>query len=245
MYLLIDIGNTNTQIAVARGKKIVKRYFIHTSKENISQRSLKRLLGEKVSGIDKVVIVSVVPAFLKILKNTIKVILPKAEIKVVGKDIKVPIKNRYKDPKQVGQDRLVTAHAAAVKFGKPIVSIDFGTAVTFDFVNKKGEYEGGLIFPGLRIALNSLEHEAALLPKIDIRPTKTLIGKDTQTSMNNGVLHGYAGVCDEIIEKFRKKYGPKVKVVATGGDAKLVAKYSKHVNKVTPDLIFTGLKLLT
>ncbi|MFQ5952459.1 MAG: type III pantothenate kinase [Candidatus Omnitrophota bacterium] len=243
MNLLIDIGNTNTSLAIVRGKRLKKRYFIRTSRKEISAKSLGRLLGKNCAKIDKILLVSVVPKFLRLMKKTLKQALPKAKVLVIGKDIKVPIKNNYRKPKQVGQDRLVAAFAAKKKCGTPVISIDFGTAVTLDCVNKKGEYDGGIIFPGLRLALASLVHEAALLPKVDIKPTKSLVGRDTKASMNNGILYGYASMCDGFIEKLRKKYGKSLKIVATGGDAKLVSKYSRHIKKVSQDLVFSGLLL--
>ena len=245
MNLLIDIGNTNTSLAITRGKRIVKKYFIHTSRKSIFPKSLKRLLGRNISEIDRIVLVSVVPQFLSLLKKNLKTVLPKAQIFVEGKGVKVPIRNKYKKPREVGQDRLVAAFAAKKLLGAPVVSIDFGTAVTLDCVNRKGEYEGGLIFPGLRLALGSLTNEAALLPKVDIRPVKGLVGRDTRGSMNNGILFGYASMCDGLIEKLRKKYGKALKVVATGGDAGLVARYSRRIKKIHPDLVITGLTLLT
>ncbi|MFH1552414.1 MAG: type III pantothenate kinase [Candidatus Omnitrophota bacterium] len=245
MKLLIDIGNTNTSIAVVHGEKIQKRYFIHTSKKEVSSKTLKRLLGASLFGIDRIVIVSVVPKFSSIMKKSLKVIAPKVPILFVGKDIKVPMKIKYKNPQEVGQDRLAVSFAAARVYGRPVLVVDFGTAVTFDLVNHKGEYEGGLIFPGFRLGLESLVQNTALLPKIVVKRTKGLIGRDTRGSMNKGMLFGYAAMCDGIVQMFRKKYGKKLKIAATGGDAGLVAKYSRHINKVHPDLIFTGLNFLT
>jgi type III pantothenate kinase len=244
MNLLIDIGNTNTSLALARGKRTHKRYFIRTTRKEIAPKSLKRLIGKNSERIDKIVVVSVVPKFLRIFKKSLKTVLPEIPVLTIGKDIKVPIKNRYKKPREVGQDRLVSAFAAREFYGKPVVSIDFGTAVTLDYVNKKGEYEGGLIFPGLRLGLASLVDAAALLPKVDIKPMRGLVGRDTRSSMNNGILFGYAAMCDGLLEKLRKKYGKKLKTVATGGDARLVAKYSKYVKTIHPDLILDGLKFL-
>lgn len=245
MKLLIDIGNTNTSLAIADGGRIKKRYFIYTSKDKVQPTSLKRLLGKNLSKIDSIVIVSVVPAFFSIVKKSIKAIAPKVRVRVIGKDIKVPIKIRYKDPRQVGQDRLVTSFAAAQLFSSPLVIVDFGTAVTFDIVNKKGDYDGGIIFPGLRLALKSLSQEAALLPKIDLKPSRNLVGRDTTSSMNNGILYGYASMCDGLIVRLKEEYGKSVKVVATGGDAELISRYSKDIKTVKPDLIFDGLDLLS
>lgn len=245
MKLLIDIGNTNCSIFVAGEKKIRKKYFIHTGKKDVQPSSFKRLLGPDLRKIDSIVIVSVVPKFLSIVRKSLRAAIPGVPVRVVGKDIKVPIKNKYKKPGEVGQDRLVTTFAASRLYGDPVMTIDFGTAVTMDFVNKKGEYEGGLIFPGLRLAMGSLSREAALLPKIELRSTRDLLGRDTVSSMNNGILYGYASMCDGLIERFRKKYGKKLKIVATGGDAALVSKYSRYIKTVSPDLISTGLFILS
>jgi len=245
MKLLIDIGNTNTSIAVVdcRGK-IKKRYFIHTGKAEIRPVALRRLVGGDLKKIDDIIMVSVVPKFLSLLKKNLKTIAPKIPVSIVGKDIKVPIKVKYKKPEEVGQDRLAASFAAIHLAKPPLVVVDFGTAVTFDFVNKKGEYEGGLIFPGLRLALESLVKNAALLPKVQIRSVKGIIGKDTKSSINKGILLGYAAICESFIKKYKAKYGNKVNVVATGGDAKLIAKYSPAIRNIHPDLIFTALKSL-
>lgn len=243
MKLLIDIGNTNTSIALADGQKIKKRYFIHTKKKKVSAVSLKRLLGKKLCEIDTATIVSVVPKFCVLIKKSLKTILPKIVIQIVGNDIKVPIKVKYKDPKQVGQDRLVVTFAAARLYGTPVITVDFGTAVTFDFVNEKGEYEGGLIFPGLRLGLEALYKHTALLPELTtLKAPKGIIGKDTFSSMNKGIVLGYAAMCDGILKRI--KSGNDIKVIATGGDACLISKYSRQINEVKSDLIFLGLAIL-
>jgi len=241
MKLLIDIGNTNTSMVVASGKKFLKHYFIRTSKKDIAPKSLKRLLGRYLIDIDEMIVVSVVPEFLSLLKKVFNKRFTDARVRVVGRDIKVPIRNLYEKPREVGQDRLVTSFAASHVCGSPVIAIDFGTAVTMDYVNKSGAYEGGLIFPGLRLALGSLVEDTALLPRVALKPTRGFIGRNTHSSMNNGILFGYAAMCDGIIEKFRRKYGRSVKVIATGGDAGLVSKYSRHIKTVRPYLIFEGL----
>lgn len=245
MHLLIDIGNTNTTMALLDKGVITRRFFIRSSREKISQIALRRLLGRStLKNIRYVLIVSVVPSFLKFLKEKIKKIFPSAEVCIVGKDIKVPIKNSYHRAHEVGQDRLVAAYAAKCLLKPPLVVIDFGSAVTMDFVNKKGEYEGGLIFPGLRLALTSLVKDTALLPSIVLRDVKGFIGRDTKGSMNNGIVLGYAALCDGLIEKFRAKYGKSVKVITTGGDAFLIAGHTRFVENIYPDLIFRGLRTM-
>lgn len=244
MKLLLDIGNTNSSLALCEGKRIKKRYFIYTLKEEICAEPLKRLLGKDLKHIDTAVIVSVAPKFLKIFKKTLKDIAPWICIKVIGKDLTVPIKNNYKEPLQVGQDRLVASFAAKKMYRTPLLVIDFGTAVTFDYVNEKGEYEGGLIFPGVRLALESLSSGAALLPEINLKDVRGFLGKSTSASMNKGMVFGYASMCEGMILRFKKKYGKELQVVATGGDAKLIAKHTKHIETISPDLIFKGLNFL-
>jgi len=244
MKLLIDTGNTNTTMVVCDGERSLKRYFIHTSRDGISTRSFHRMLGRYRQRINKVVVVSVVPEFLKIVKNVLRKVLPEADVRVVGKDIKVPIKNRYTKPAQVGQDRLVVSYAAMKLCKPPLVVVDFGTAVTLDYVNRKGEYEGGLIFPGIRLSLESLVKNAALLPRVHVTPAKGIVGRSTRDSMNNGLVHGYAAMCDGLIDRVREKHGRRVKVIATGGDALLISKFSRSVKRVEEDLIFEGLKSL-
>ncbi|MEE8574618.1 MAG: type III pantothenate kinase, partial [Thermodesulfobacteriota bacterium] len=244
MKLLIDIGNTNTSIAIIKAAKIRKRYFIHTSRKQVEPATLKRLLGADLRKIKKIVVANVVPKFFSVIKKSLKTIAPGIPVLVIGRDIKVPMKNKYRKPEEVGQDRLVVSYAASLLRGTPVLVVDFGTAVTFDFVNKKGEYEGGLIFPGLRLGFGALVNNAALLPEIEIGLTSGLIGRDTRGSMNKGIIYGYAAMCDGIIRLFRKKYGRSLKVVATGGDAELVARYTRYIKTIYPDLIFTGLDLL-
>jgi type III pantothenate kinase len=242
MKLLIDIGNTNTALVILDRMTFVKRFTIHTSREEVCTKSFRRLLRSYLKEIDEVIIVSVVPRFQALIAASLSRINVKWRIKVVGKDLLVPIVNKYFCPKQVGQDRLLAAFASTLHFRPPVVAIDFGTAVTFDYVNSRGEYEGGLIFPGMRLAESYLEEDTALLPRIDIEPAKGFIGRDTKSSMNNGLIYGYAFLCDGMVRKFREKYGNKLRVIATGGDAALIAGYSREIDKVRPDLIFEGMR---
>ncbi|MFH1411039.1 MAG: type III pantothenate kinase [Candidatus Omnitrophota bacterium] len=246
--LLIDIGNTNTAIAFLKGNSIKKRYFISTSKKRVRPRSLARLLGKRRKDIEEVLIVSVVPDFYDILTASLKKVIPGARIRTVGKEVKVPMKVDYDSPAQVGQDRLVTAFSAYRLRKGPVLVIDFGTAVTFDIVLSAGVYEGGLIFPGIRLGLSALTENTALLPKTALKTVQQgLFGKNTRDSMNLGIILGYAALCDGIIDRFREAYGAKLKIVITGGDAALVERHSRCILKkdIQPDLIFRGLKLLS
>lgn len=215
MKLLIDIGNTN----------------------------INRALTGKKGRVDKVVMVSVVPKRLKKLKRILKRKYKNAKIFVVGENIKVPLKCRY-NKRQIGQDRLVTAFAASILYGLPVLIIDFGTAVTFDAVSEKGAYLGGLIVPGIKMSLESLHRRTAMLPKTHLRKTRSFIGKDTESSIRSGMIYGYASMCDGLTALFRKKLGKKLKIVATGGDAALITRYTRSVKKVDPHLSLKGLDFL-
>ncbi|HPN72678.1 MAG TPA: type III pantothenate kinase [Candidatus Omnitrophota bacterium] len=239
--ILIDVGNTNTSIAFAEGKTLKHKCFIRTAKKEIDPSSLKRLLGRWLPVSDEIVAVQVVPDFFRALSKSLAQAAPDLPVRVIGKDIKVPMKIRYKDPSQVGQDRLVTSYGGVEAYGFPLIMIDFGTAVTFDYVGDEGVYEGGLIFPGLRIALEALSSKAALLPKIELHPARELVGRDTQSSITSGVLYGFAGACDGIVEKLKRESASTTKVIATGGDASLVARYAGSIDKVHKDIIFEAL----
>jgi type III pantothenate kinase len=245
MELLIDIGNTKCSLALFEKGAPRKRYFIATDKREVRPASLRRLLGVWRKKVDRVVIVSVVPAFFQVFEKGLKKVLPDAELLVVGKDIKVPMPVMYGAPEEIGQDRLVTAYAALDVSSAPLLVIDFGTAVTFDLVGREGAYEGGLIFPGLRLSLESLEKSTALLPAIEPGSFRGLLGRDTAASMNKGIVLGYASLCEGIVRRFREHVGTDLTVVATGGDSALITRYTGAVDRVLPDLIFRGLSLLS
>jgi len=150
----------------------------------------------------------------------------------------------YRRPAQVGQDRLVNAYAAFFSYGAPLIVIDFGTAVTFDVVSQKREYLGGMILPGLKISLDSLAQRTALLPSIRLTSPAEFIGRDTKNSMLSGIVYGFSSLVDELCRKIKKKLGSKARVVATGGDAGLIGRYCRVINKIDKDLTLKGLALI-
>jgi type III pantothenate kinase len=160
------------------------------------------------------------------------------------RDIKAPIKNLYKKPRQVGQDRLVNAIAAKELYGCPAIVVDFGTAITFDVVSKKGEYLGGLIFPGIETSLNALSEKAALLPKISVTPPKGLIGRDTADSIKSGVFYGIGSLCDGIISRLDSVKSVRMTVIATGGHALVISKFTKNIRLIDPHLTLQGLRII-
>jgi len=240
VLLTIDIGNTNTTFGLWKNAKLARKFDLATRKYTLAQ--VKRLLKNKRP--DDVVICSVVPQTARRLELDFTRWLGR-KIQVIGKNLKVKVTNHYRIPSQVGQDRLVNAYAGIKLYGSPLIVIDLGTAVTFDIISAKKEYLGGMIMPGLTISLESLCQRTALLPRIKIAEPKELIGRDTRNSMLSGVIYGLASLTDELCRKIRAKIGKNAKVIGTGGNIRLVAKYCRSIDKIDPDLTLKGLYLCT
>lgn len=242
MKLLLDVGNTNSTLALYEGS-VVKTFFIKTDKQNIQLSSLDRLLGRWKKDIEEVIFVSVVPDFTKKLKTLFLKIFPKARVCIAGEDIAIPLKNNYDDPDEVGADRLVLSYAAKMEYGAPVIVVDFGTAVTFDVVNGKGEYDGGVIFPGMRVSFQNLISSAALIKGFDLQHSGKIpvVGKATKQSLGSGLLRGYAAMCDGLIEQISEAVVGDPQVVCTGGNVSLVRPYSKCLKTLDEYLIFKGL----
>lgn len=238
--LAVDIGNTNITAGLFRGKKITGKLKVPTNGYSAYKNAFKKLLS---NGTNDVMISSVVPLALCRVVATLNRVAS-CRINISGKDFKVPIANRYRIKSQVGQDRLVNAYAAKKLYGKPAIVIDFGTGITFDIISKKGDYLGGLILPGIEMGLSSLYTKTALLPKVALKPARELIGRDTASSMRGGILFGYGAMCDGLVAKYRKILGARTRVIATGGNASLIRRYSKSIQVVDPDLTLKGLRLL-
>ncbi|VAX37551.1 Pantothenate kinase type III, CoaX-like [hydrothermal vent metagenome] len=249
MLLAVDIGNTTISLAVLKGQRVVGRFFVETSPQKskiprIVTQTLKDIDKQNLL-IDKAVLCSVVPHVSSLVCQAIQKQW-KIKISVIGKDIYVPIKNNYRKPEQIGQDRLVVAYAAQKLYGTPAVVIDFGTAITFDAISAKGIYEGGIIIPGIRMSTESLFQKTSLLPSIS--PTqlpKHFIGKDTEEGILSGIFYGYGTMCNGLIDMFQKKYKGKAKVIVTGGHTHLMKKFiHKNITKIDKDLVFQGMRLL-
>jgi type III pantothenate kinase len=151
---------------------------------------------------------------------------------------------RYDSPREIGADRLVNAVAIRERFGGPAVCVDFGTATTFDVVSRNGEYLGGSLMTGIEISLDALSERGARLPKVDLAPPKSVIGKTTVDAIRSGVVFGYAGAVDAILRRLYEELGERAEVVATGGLAGLVVPYTEEIEQVDELLTLTGLRLL-
>ena len=250
MILAVDIGNTTIALGVCAGKKVstVHRMDTFSGKARLT-KEMEKLCGRvhrRYPSIRDVVICSVVPKALAVAESVIQ---RKMRVKplVIGRDIKVPIKNNYKDPRQVGQDRLVGAYAAKCLYKAPCLIIDFGTAITFDVVSTRGEYEGGIIIPGLRLSAESLFQKTALLPRIDtIRAPRSLIGKDTAESILSGLFSGYGAMCAGLIDQIAATMSRRPRVIITGGHTTVMQKFIRtKIHAIDQDLVFKGIALVS
>jgi type III pantothenate kinase len=242
MLLLLDIGNTHTHLGLAGGK-VIRQTEIPT--KHWLDRKAGALVGSfcgkcKITGA---ALCSVVPKATKPAESFLRglgvpwVQLTAKTLRSVGID--------YPKPSTIGADRLANAIAAKRFFGAPAVVVDFGTAVTFDVVNAAGNYAGGIIAPGLVAMTTYLHEKTALLPKIEIRETKSIIGKSTTEAMLIGAVHGYRGLIRELIQEVRAELRVEnLPVVATGGYAKLMARGLPMINAVMPSLTLEGLRIL-
>lgn len=265
MLLAIDIGNTTIGFAtIEKNGHIVSVAIIDTDSKVAKVKAVvaKILKGQSIS---RAVICSVVPKASKTLEDILKKTVP---VNIIGRDIVVPIRNRYKNPKQVGQDRLVGAYGAMKIYGYPLIVVDLGTAITFDVISAKGEYLGGAIVPGIRLSAESLFLKTALLPHIEIQAPKHIIGKTTQESILSGLFYGYGSLCKGMIDLLSsevlkgtmvaKSKGAvslrgggadeaiSVKIIMTGGHTHLMKKFvSPKIRIIDEDLVFKGIYFLS
>lgn len=250
MLLVIDLGNTTVKFGVLQRDKIIKETLISSELRNKEFSEQINILCEnfqkRYQTFEKIIICSVVPQKLIILKKLLRKYFGKKCL-VVGQDLIVPIKNNYGKPKQVGQDRLLGAFAAKKIYGKPCVILDFGTAITFDIVSNKGSYEGGIIFPGLKLSAEAMFQKTALLPRIDhVKKPRNLIGKNTKDSILSGLFYGYGAMSLGLIESIEKKMKSKPSIVMTGGHTALMRPFLLKKNVIVDhQLVFKGLYFLS
>lgn len=244
MILLFDIGNTHTHLGLADDRRVVKQTDISTLAwfGRGASALVKKFVGSKQ--ITGAVLCSVVPRATPLVCKAVRSVWKLETLEVNAKTIR-GVGVDYPKPASIGADRLANSVAARARFGAPVVVVDFGTAVTFDVVNAKGNYVGGIIAPGLAAMTNYLHEKTALLPKIEIRDIKTAIGKSTEEAMLVGAVHGYRGLVRELIGELKRELRvKKLPVVATGGYAKLIAAKLPEISAVEPDLTLEGLRLV-
>ncbi|MBZ4664435.1 MAG: type pantothenate kinase [Caloramator sp.] len=253
MLLVFDVGNTNIVLGVYHDKKLVIDWRIATTTLRTADEygivviNLFEKAGLDYKDIDAVVVSSVVPNIMYSLEHMIRKYF-KVEPLVVGPGIKTGINIKYDNPKEVGADRIVNAVAAHDIYKRPLIIVDFGTATTFCAVGKNGDYYGGAITPGIKIASDALFERAAKLPRIELIKPPTVICKNTVQSMQSGIIYGYAGLVDNIVTKMKEEMRELKEetpyVVATGGLAKLIATESKTIDEINRYLTLEGLRII-
>ncbi|MEO0322105.1 MAG: type III pantothenate kinase [Myxococcota bacterium] len=253
MLLAIDVGNTNTVLGLFDGSDLVHDFRIETAKGRTTDElhvllaSLIDVAGVARREVTESILASVVPP----LNETVVEAVDRAfdhDILVVKPGIKTGVRLLYENPREVGADRIVNAVAAYERVGGAVIVVDFGTATTFDCISSRGEYLGGAIAPGMEIAASALFSRAAKLPRAELERPKTAIGRNTVASMQSGIVFGYVGLVDGLVRRLRQEMaaeaGDAVRVLATGGLARLVEPESETIEDIDEFLTLDGLRLL-
>lgn len=251
MLFVIDIGNTNTVMGIYQEDRLVKDWRIHTEKNttedefNLMVAGLLKQSRIRMADIEQTVISCVVPPMVTNLDYFCRKYLGHPPLWVDARSYGgMPI--LVHNPQEVGADRIVNGVAAFSKYQRSLIVIDFGTATTFDCISKKGEYLGGAISPGIKIAAEALFQKASKLPRVEIfMPPENVIGKDTIGSIQSGIIYGYAGLVDGMTARLKKEMASDPQVVATGGLAKLIADVSESIQAVEPFLTLEGLRIIS
>ena len=250
MILVFDVGNTNIVFGLYNGKKLINYWRVATNGSKTSDEYgvlISQLFGHdniSFESVKAVVISSVVPSLMYTLEHMSKKYF-NTEPLIVGPGIKTGMNIKLDNPKEVGADRIVNAVAAFELYGGPVIIVDFGTATTFCAVNANGDYLGGAISPGIRISTDALFEKTAKLPRVELIKPDAVIGKNTISSIQSGVIFGYVGQVEYIVQRMKKELGSdKAKVIATGGLSKLIASETECIDVVNGLLTLEGLRII-
>ena len=252
MLLVIDVGNTNIVFGVYKGEELLYNWRITSDKDRTSDEygllfdQIFKFNGLRIEDVENIIISSVVPPLMHTLPTMSRRYFNIEPI-VVGPGIKTGIDIKYDNPKEVGADRIVNAISGYQKYGGPLIIVDSGTAITFDAVGSDGSYLGGVITPGIKISSEALFLRTAKLPKVEIAKPDKIIGKNTVNSIQSGLVYGYIGMIDYIIENMIKEMDDKdkdVKVIATGGFSTLISNESKYIDVIDSLLTLDGLRII-
>jgi type III pantothenate kinase len=249
VLLALDAGNTNITVGVFEYSKLIAHWRLRTVHEQTADewgvllRNLFHLSGLDTGKVDGIIIASVVPpidAALALMAQRYFEMEPT----FVTHETDTGLRICYDDPREVGADRLVNGVAALHKYGGPCVVVDLGTAITFDAISANAEYLGGVIAAGIGISIDALYARTARLPRVDFREPEKLIGTNTVGSVQSGLYYGALGLIDSMIERLLQKLGPETKVIATGGQARLISRDSRYLKVVDENLTLEGLELI-
>src|SRR5580704_3824859 len=249
MLLALDVGNTNITIGIFRNGALADHRRLRTVREQTSDEwgillsNLLRFAGLDPKALDGIVISSVVPPLdTALAEMSQRYFDTQAMFVTCATDTGLTI--LYENPSEVGADRIVNSVAALHKYGGPCVIVDLGTAITFDAISANAEYLGGIIAAGIGISAEALFSRTARLPLVDFRKPGKVIGTNTVASMQSGLYYGALGLIDSMVERLLEKLGPETKVIATGGQARLISRDSKFLKVVDENLTLEGLELI-
>jgi type III pantothenate kinase len=252
MLLVIDVGNTNSVIGVYEGNVLKTDWRIRTIRDttadefNVLANALFSDKNVDTGRIKKVVISSVVPAFVPILNTFCEKYLELTPVWISPDSVKKLMPILYNNPEEVGPDRIVNAIAAYAKYKTAMIIIDFGTATTFDVISQNGEYLGGAIVPGVMISSEVLFQKASRLPRVEIfKAPENVIGKDTVESIQSGIIHGNAALVDGMVFRMKREIDSTPRIIATGGLAPLITDLSETIEKVEKSLTLDGLRIIS
>ncbi|WP_297436266.1 type III pantothenate kinase [uncultured Clostridium sp.] len=253
MILLIDAGNTNIVLGISKNDDYIASWRISTDAKKTSDEyaiQVTQLFNQSnlnTNDVEGIIISSVVPNIMHSIENMVRKCFKKDAL-VIGPGIKTGINIKYDNPREVGADRIVNAVAAYESYKRSLIVVDFGTATTYCAITAKGDYLGGSICPGIKISSDALFERAAKLPRVELEKPKSVICKNTITSMQAGIIYGYIGQVEYIVNRIKeemKELGEEVPfVIATGGLSNLIYKETNVIDKVEPRLTLEGLKIL-
>lgn len=250
MLLVFDVGNTNMVLGVYKDKVLIDSFRLSTEGDQTADEygmiinNLFQYSGLCLQDVNAVVISSVVPNLMYSLEHMARKYCEVQPL-VVGPGTKTGMNIKYDNPKEVGADRIVNGVAAFERYGGPVIVVDFGTATTFCAISETCEYLGGIIAPGIRLSAEALFEKAAKLPRIEIIKPPQIICKNTVSSMQAGMVYGYAGLVDAIVGRMREEMGSKnIQAIATGGLARMISTEAKSIDVVDSNLTLEGLRII-
>jgi type III pantothenate kinase len=249
MLLVIDVGNTNIVYGLFSAAELLHQFRVETGRGRtadeyaVTLRQLLQMHDVDPRSVDAAIVASVVPALTEPMVKLVKTAFGR-EAMVVGPGIRSGMSILYENPREVGADRIVNAVAAFERTKGGVIVVDFGTATTFDCVTPKGEYLGGVIAPGIQISAEALFSRAAKLPRVEIAKPPKVVGRNTLHSMQSGIVYGYVGLVDGLVDRIKAEVGYPCAVIATGGLSPLIAPLSRTIEVVDEELTLVGLRLL-
>lgn len=250
MLLTIDVGNTNITLNLMKGLETHGVFRLTTKMPRTSDEygiAIAELLEKSkvdVTDIEGVIISSVVPKIMYSLTSAVRKYVGKDPL-IVGPGIRTGISLQNDNPRETGADRIVDVAAAYHMYHRSCIVVDFGTATTFDYVSSKGVFQYTVIAPGIGISANALTSQTAKLPEIEIQKPASILGRNTVSGMQAGVVYGYIGLVEYIIRQMKKELGdPDAKVIATGGLGRVISKETKYIDDYDPDIAGKGMAII-